>query len=185
MRRIFVLLCGVLLVGCGSNNLTEANNKNNIQQEAGKEETTQEVIEDNNDKVQESEKVDEEQEEIDMANQIHIETDGFVKNMDKIFEDLESYEGKTVTYEGLLVKADESNNQYAVVRNYDIDHGDHTHTIYVGLEVTSQEDMPEENSWVEVSGIIQRANSGEEEYPVLKIESITVLPEVGDVKVVD
>ncbi|MBP3887364.1 MAG: hypothetical protein J6F30_06880 [Cellulosilyticum sp.] len=194
MKRIFALLCGVLLVGCGSNNVSNNLEMNNTKQEIVSNEISQNNIEQNNstsevDKnntsdTNESLEIEEENNtDTNSPDVIHIETNNFVKDMDKIFEDLDDYEGKTLTYEGVLVKTEELNNQYAVVRNYDMNHGEHVHSIYVGLEINSDEELPEVNSWVNVTGTIKRANSGGEDYPVLQIETITVMPEVGELKV--
>ena len=208
VKRILALLCGVLLVGCGNANApttedklqqvvnneqtsqNDTNDKDNMQddlensEEHSKEENSKEESSNKDDlKEDTSQAVDEI--EIGESADIHIETKGFVENMDKIFTDLEEYEGKTLSYEGVLIKTEESGDQYAVVRTHEVSHGDHTHSIYVGLETAYDGEWPEVNSWVKVSGTIQKANTGGEDYPVLQINEIEVMPEVGDLNVID
>ena len=48
MKRIFALLCGVLLVGCGSNNVSSNPEMNNTNQEVVSNEISQNNIEQNN-----------------------------------------------------------------------------------------------------------------------------------------
>lgn len=122
---------------------------------------------------------------VDENGVLHIETSGFVKDMDEVFENLEDYEGKTLSYEGILIQTDEATKQHAVARVYDMDHGDHSHSIYVGLDVNYDGEWPKLNSWVKVEGTIERANAGGEDYPVLKVKEMTVTPEVGELTVVD
>ena len=177
MKRIFALLCGVLLVGCGNGDT--APNKENHKQEVAQQETTQTDKE-----IEVTEKVEESIPQ-NANGEIEIQTEGFVQNMDKIFTDLDQYEGKTLTYEGLLIQTEEETNQHAVVRVYEVNHDDHSHSIYVGLETTYEGEWPEVNNWVQVKGTIERANDGGEDYPSLKIEELTVMPEQGELTVLN
>lgn len=180
MKRIMALLCGVLLVGCGNNNAPAVSQQDQTQQEVIKDEASQQDKENQETTVEEKDEV-----ETDESTGIHIETEGFVENMDKIFTDLDDYEGKTLTYEGALIQTEEETNQYAVARVYEMNHDDHSHSMYVGLEATYEGEWPEVDSWVKVTGTIQRANSGGEDYPVLHVTEITVMPEKGQLNVIN
>ena len=75
MRRIFVLLCGVLLVGCGNTNVTEKVEQENITQESVQEENT--VVD-----GEVEENIENEAPIIeDELGVMHIGTEGFVENM--------------------------------------------------------------------------------------------------------
>ena len=110
---------------------------------------------------------------------IQIESENFIADMDKIIERLDEYEGKQLTYEGFIVQTDKADGTYAVVRNYELDHGNHAHTIHVGMDATYDGEWPKVDSWVKVTGVIERNNSGAGDYPVLHIEQMQVMPERG------
>ena len=55
----------------------------------------------------------------------------------------------------------------------------------MGLDTNYEGEWPELNSWVQVKGRIEKANNGGEDYPVLQIEEITVMPEQGDLTVLN
>ncbi|MBE6024538.1 MAG: hypothetical protein E7231_15395 [Cellulosilyticum sp.] len=195
MKRIFALLCTVLLVGCGSGEQNATKQNETSQQEVVQEQTSQSEESASNNKENNRSEVSNNKEENQTARpskeqngqsesgEIRIETEGFVENMDKLFTDLDKYEGKTVSYEGLLIEIDEATHQHAVVRLYEVNHEDHSHSIYVGLNVNYDGEWPLLDSWVQVRGTIERSNDGGEDYPTLKVDEITVLPEQGQLAV--
>lgn len=182
MKRALALLCGVLLVGCGStkeaetpitnNKQTVENNKQEIEEQQEQAEITEEAT-----TVEETTQLNKEE----LEDAIRIESENFIADMDEIFINLAEYEGKVLTYEGLLIQDEEE--QYAVVRTYELDHGDHSHSIYVGMDASYTGEWPEEESWVRVTGTIQRTNEGGDDYPILSIDTIEALPQRGQVMV--
>lgn len=186
MKRLFALLCGVILVGCGNTETHNLADSNITNQESSHENSNETVTEENHDDTQHNHEETEDDTPIakDENGVMHIETVGFVENMDKLFVDLDDYVGETLTYEGLLIQSDEETGQHAVVRVYEMDHGDHEHSIYVGLDAKYDGEWPELNSWVKVTGTIEVANQGGEDYPVLNIKEIE-LAEKGELTVVD
>lgn len=178
-KMIAAALLGALaLTGCGS-----SNSENKVQESVA---STQETAAQTEEQIALNENADQEAGTSQLLSaEIAIGDDYFIENMDKIFIDLDEYEGKTLTYEGFIATVGEEEEGYAVVRNYELDHGDHSHTIHVGMDVLYDGTWPELDSWVKVTGIITRQNAGGEDYPALQVEEMIVMPERGQETVVN
>lgn len=118
-------------------------------------------------------------------NEIVIGDENFVADLDKIYMDIEAYEGKTIRYEGFIAEAgvDEEHLEHVVARYYEVADGDHTHKILVGLYNTYNGEWPEEGTWVEVEGTILKQGEPDAYYPLLEISKITVKEERGQEQV--
>lgn len=164
-----LLLCSLLLTGCISTNLENS-------------EVAEEVV----DVQKRQDTLSINLVETENPNDtVKIGDRHFIEKMDKIFSDLTAYEGKTLTYEGFVAATGEDGEGYAVVRNYELNHGDHSHMIHVGMEVLYSREWPKLDSWVQVTGKIERHNVGGEDYPVLQAEELTILSQRGQDTVID
>lgn len=176
-KALMIALSITLLTGCASKiNTTEQTSHDQIV-------TYITVDGEEKDKVEhesvETHREDKETNQTILRETIQVESENFIADMDKIFEKLDEYEGMQLAYEGFIVQTDEADGTYAVVRNYELDHGDHAHTIHVGMDATYDGEWPKVDSWVKVTGVIERNNSGAGDYPVLHIEQMQVMPERG------
>lgn len=174
MKKLILILLSLLLVGCTGTDINTNTQDNTVSNNEGQNSSLT-VDDEGGDTVGIDQEVAEYENSTDI---IEIKDDSFIADMDKIYEDLDGYEGEILKYEGIVthVGSDEGLDEYAVTRYYDLDHGDHSHSILVGLNCIYEGTWPEENSWVEVVGYIEKANVGGEDYPVLRIDRITSKP---------
>lgn len=110
---------------------------------------------------------------------ITIQDDTFVTQMEDIFVNLDDYIGKTVTFEGFVMPTDEEESQYGITRFYEQDHGDHSHTLLVGLVCSYDGTWPAQDTWVEVTVTIDKTNSDSDPTPIGIIQELTVKEERG------
>lgn len=110
---------------------------------------------------------------------ITIQDDTFVTQMEDIFINLDDYIGKTVTFEGFVMPLDEEEKQYGITRFYEQDHGDHSHTLLVGLVCSYDGTWPAQDTWVEVTVAIDKAESEDGVTPIGIIQELIVKEERG------
>lgn len=116
---------------------------------------------------------------------IAIGDEDFIEEMDRIYIEASSYEGRRMTYEGFVAEIGENEEgaQYTVARFFDIDHEDHNHTILVGMNSIYEGKWPAVDTWVRVEGTIELQDVGGEPYPILRVETLETLPTRGQEKV--
>lgn len=110
---------------------------------------------------------------------ITIQDDTFVTQMEDIFINLDDYIGKTVTFEGFVTPIDEEGSQYGITRFYEQDHGDHSHTLLVGLVCSYDGTWPAQDTWVEVTVTIDKVESEDGLTPIGIIQELIVKEERG------
>ncbi len=102
---------------------------------------------------------------------ILIKDETFITQLDDIFINLDEYIGKTLKIQGIVKVIDDSN--FSITRLYDMDHGDHTDEVFVGIDANYSGNIPSHDTWVEASGVIDKQLKNGEEKPVLKIQTIS------------
>lgn len=104
----------------------------------------------------------------------------FVAQIQEIYTNREDYIGKRIKYQGFYhTFFDEQNNEMinAIVRYGPGCCGD---DFFVGFEVSWIEKYPEEDDWVEVSGIVESYEYEGEYYLRVQIEALDILDERGN-----
>jgi hypothetical protein len=107
----------------------------------------------------------------------------FVGQINDIYSNPEDYLGKTIRYEGLYTYFENNydDTRYDCVIRYGPgccgNDGD------VGLEIAWEGDMPEENDWVEVTGVVESYKENGWQYLRVRAASLNVLPVRGNEKV--
>ena len=123
-------------------------------------------------------------ERIDINNiDITIKDDTFITQMDEVYINIYDYIGKTMKVEGIVKNV--SGKMFTVVRLYDMQHGDHSHEVTVGVDAEYDGEVPAEDSWVEIIGVIDKQVKDEKDVPVLKVKSLENKFTWGQVKVVN
>lgn len=137
-----------------------------------------EAVSDTNDKENlENESIEINDENIDII----IPDDNFITVMDSVFDNLPFYSGKRMKVEGIV--ANVSENNFSVIRLYDMEHDDHTHEVTVGINVVYEGEIPQEETWVEVIGTIDSKIINGNLSPILKVEKIEKKFSWGQAKV--
>lgn len=155
MKKHLLLALTLLLVGCNTNTAVSPDTPN----------TSQEVVS---------------TPALDTDNTpITIQDDTFVTQMEDIFINLDDYIGETVTFEGFVMPTDEEETQYGITRFYEQDHGDHSHTLLVGLVCSYDGTWPAQDTWVEVTVTIDKAESEDGVTPIGIIQELIVKEERG------
>lgn len=105
-----------------------------------------------------------------------IGNENFVTDTDKLYEYLPEYIGKTLQYEGMVSQIEEG--RMAIIRLYDLEHEEHAHEIYVGLDAVYQGTWPAEKTWVRVTGVIEEGldETTGELYPLLQVLTLEEIP---------
>lgn len=117
-----------------------------------------------------------------MGDNIIIKDESFVTQLDEIFGDIDSYVGKTITVEG-KVQHDEDGEGFLILRLYEVAHEDHSHQYDVGISAKYSGELPKEDSWVRVTGKIEKAYIVDRDEPVVNVETIEVLDTEGQYNV--
>lgn len=186
-KLIVIMILGVIVIGGGIYWLIDSHSKQAELQKL--EETSQTVMPSETEEVVLAEdKVSEEALlEPDESGVIQIDENHFVTQMDQIFEEIDRYEGKQLTYEGFVASAglEDVNEQKVVARYYELMDGDHSHTILVGLQNSYTGQWPEDQTWVSVTGILKKGGSEGSYYPILEIQEMIPLDEPGLETVID
>lgn len=114
---------------------------------------------------------------------IIIKDDTFITQMDEVFINIYNYVGKTMKVEGIVKNV--SGNKFTLVRLYDMQHEDHSHEVTVGIDAEYDGEVLVEDSWVEISGVIDKQFKDEKDRPVLKVKSLEKKFTWGQAKVVN
>lgn len=109
----------------------------------------------------------------DLSNIIEITDNFFIEQTNDVYYNLDDYIGKTIKIEGLIYSYEDSNGDicYAVVRNTP---GCCGNDGLAGLDIRYDEDYPEENTWVEIIGVVGTDNVYDSEIPVIQVYSINI-----------
>lgn len=96
----------------------------------------------------------------------------FIEQTNDIFINLEDYVGRTVTFEGLIYSYEDEKGDtlYAVVRNTP---GCCGNDGLAGLDIRYDKDYPKQDTWVEVTGVIEAETVNGTEIPAVKLSSMT------------
>lgn len=147
-------------------------------------EDTQLQKEDNTSEDASKAEVESSNEQSDINNiDITIKDDTFITQMDEVFINIYDYIGKTMKVEGIVKNVLGKN--FAVVRLYDMQHEDHSHEVTVGIDAEYDGEVPAEDSWVEIIGVIDKQVRDEKDRPVLKVKSLEKKFTWGQAKVVN
>lgn len=115
---------------------------------------------------------------------IEIEENLFIAQTNDIYINTDDYLGKTVKYEGifLIENWEETDSTYYYVIRYGP--GCCGYDSNAGFEVIwddeSNVDYPEDDEWVEASGILEKYEEDGFDYLRVRLTSLTVLKERGD-----
>ena len=112
----------------------------------------------------------------DTSNMIEITDNFFIEQTNDLYLNLNDYIGKTIKIEGLIYFYDDSNGDicYAVVRNTP---GCCGNDGLAGLDIRYDEDYPEENTWVEVIGVVGTDTTYGSKIPAIQVSSMTIKEE--------
>lgn len=110
---------------------------------------------------------------------ITIQDDTFFTQMEDIFVNLDDYIGKTVTFEGFVMPTGEEEHPYGITRFYEEDHGDHSHTLLIGLVCSYDGTWPAQDTWVEVTVTIDKVDGELGATPIGMIQQLTIKEERG------
>lgn len=170
---IFIILSVLLLVSCGDD-LSESNTNKVVV------ETT--LTKELDDKTSETSKQDVnpvEEKEIPDDGRIYIREKMFLAQINDIYINLHEYLGKEIYYEGFMLYYDveELNKTFNyVVRNGP---GCCGNDAFIGFEILWNGEMPEENEWLEVSGVLEEYEEDGMSYLRLRLNSLEILEERG------
>ncbi|WP_293981090.1 hypothetical protein [uncultured Clostridium sp.] len=187
-KLVLALLLSVfsILVACNIDNEHEtgiSDEINNItinQEGTSNQETsgTQSQSEEDSERESNTEALDEDSEtnsssseKFDMKNiDVVIEDESFITQMDVVFQNIDSYVGKTMKVEGFIGGID--GKRFKVLRLYDMAHEDHSHEITVGVNAEYDGEIPAEDTWVEIAGVITKGTVDGREQPVIKVKRL-------------
>lgn len=116
-----------------------------------------------------------------MGDNITIKDETFVAQLDEIFLDIDSYVGKTITVEGLV--SDAKSDRFSIIRYYDAPHEDHTHEVPVGIIGFADSNIPADETWVKVTGKIEKKHLNDRDEPIIRVQSVEKLETEGQIKV--
>lgn len=107
----------------------------------------------------------------DTSNMIEITDNFFIQQTNDVYLNLNDYIGKTIKIEGLIYSYQDTNGDicYAVVRNTPGCCGSDG---LAGLDIRYNEDYPEEDTWVEVIGVVSSDTMYGSEIPAIQVSSI-------------
>lgn len=177
--RLMILGCLVfgIMVGCasneaktgsGSSSKTESSEGSSMTQEEKDKAHAEEIegqmkydAQNNNSSAQNS-SVD----TSTIPDEIIINDEGFVTDLDKIFNNVSAYAGKKITVEGFVRNINGKN--FSVLRYYDMPHEDHTDEVTVGINIEYDGEMPKTDDWVKVTGTIGAENYNGSKQPIIK-----------------
>ena len=110
---------------------------------------------------------------IDTSNIIEITDNYFIEQTNDVFLNLNDYIGKTIKIEGLIYSYQATNGDtcYAVVRNTPGCCGSDG---LAGLDIRYDGDYPEEDTWVEVIGVVETDTMYGNKIPAIQIYSMKI-----------
>ena len=167
---LIIVLLGILL----AYNAFDNKHKQTIEKEKTSEELVSKDsnLQSNNDKEIGNEiNKGSESEKVSMNNiDVVIGDENFISDMDNIFVNLDNYVGKTMKVEGFVGGV--IGNEFKVLRLYDMTHDDHSHEVTVGINVVYDGEIPAEDTWVEVTGVITKEVIDGKSQPVIKVQRL-------------
>ena len=106
-------------------------------------------------------------------NMVEITDNFFIEQTNDLYLNLNDYIGKTIKIEGLIYSYEDSNGDicYAVVRNTP---GCCGNDGLAGLDIRYDEDYPEEDTWVEVIGVVGTDTMYGSKIPAIQVSSMTI-----------
>ena len=104
---------------------------------------------------------------------VEITDNFFIEQTNDLYLNLNDYIGKTIKIEGLIYSYQDFNGDicYAVVRNTPGCCGSDG---LAGLDIRYNEDYPEEDTWVEVIGVVGSDTMSGRKIPAIQVSSMTV-----------
>ncbi|WP_318066362.1 TIGR03943 family putative permease subunit [Clostridium boliviensis] len=110
---------------------------------------------------------------------LEIEEDKFVSQVGEIYNYPDKYVGETVRYQGYIyLEEDEGKDYYFVVRNtYACDCGEEESI--VGFEIAWEGDIPEEGTWVEVTGVLDTYTEEDNQYILVRVSGLDIKDKSG------
>ena len=113
---------------------------------------------------------------------LNVTEDAFLNMITDINNEPASYIGRTIKLEGMFKEDKHNRHSHCYVyRNaavYDHDHG-HEHINKIGLEFDYNGNMPKENDWISVVGILRNSTRNEHNSITLKASNVIILSERG------
>jgi len=108
-----------------------------------------------------------------MNNMVEITDNFFIEQTNDLYLNLNDYIGKTIKIEGLIYSYEDSNGDicYAVVRNTP---GCCGNDGMAGLDIRYDEDYPEEDTWVEVIGVVGTDTMYGSKIPAIQVSSMKI-----------
>ena len=109
----------------------------------------------------------------DTNNMVEITDNFFIEQTNDLYINLNNYMGKTIKIEGLIYSYEDSNGDicYAVVRNTPGCCGSDG---LAGLDIRYDEDYPEEDTWVEVIGVVGTDTMYGSKIPAIQVSSMKI-----------
>ncbi len=110
--------------------------------------------------------------EADLNNIVEITDNYFIESTNDVYVNLDEYLGKTIKMQGLIYSYEGAGDRlcYAVVRNTP---GCCGNDGLAGIDISYDKEYPEDDTWVEVIGVVTKEKSYGGYIPVLQIYSIT------------
>ena len=107
----------------------------------------------------------------DMNNLVEITDNYFIEQTNDVYLNLNDYIGKTIKIQGLIYSYNDSNGDicYAVVRNTP---GCCGNDGLAGLDIRYDGEYPEENTWVEVVGVMGKDTVYHSDVPAIQVSSL-------------
>ncbi|HCW54352.1 MAG TPA: hypothetical protein DG753_11585 [Clostridium sp.] len=184
--RLLILSCMIfgIMAGCSSN---ESKNGSATQSDKSSSSSTNFTDEEKKkaqqDEIEEQQKYDLENKSLsdsssgnsdsvssETSDKIVIKDEGFITELDKIFDNVSAYEGKSITIEGFVRNI--NGNNFSVLRYYDMPHEDHTDEVTVGINVTYDGEMPKNDEWVLITGTIESETYEGTKQPIIKASKV-------------
>ncbi|NME83371.1 hypothetical protein [Clostridium sp. SM-530-WT-3G] len=180
-KIIGLLLLGCMtlgiMTGCSSNeNKNGSTTQSNNSSTSSSNMTEEEKKKAQQDEIEEQKKYDLENKSSsdssssETSDKIVIKDEGFITDLDKIFDNVSAYEGKSITIEGFVRNV--NGNNFSVLRYYDMPHEDHTDEVTVGINVTYDGEMPKDDEWVLVTGTIESEMYDGVKQPIIKASKV-------------
>lgn len=178
--RLIILGCLVfgIMVGCASNGAKTGSGSSSESQAAQSDGMTEEEKDKaHKEEIEEQRKYDAQNNKTtssenssvqanEIPEEIVIKDDGFITDLDKIFNSVDLYAGKKITVEGFVRNINGKN--FSVLRYYDMPHEDHTDEVTVGINVQYDGEMPKSDDWVLVTGTIESEDYNGVKQPIIK-----------------
>lgn len=107
----------------------------------------------------------------DTNNMVEITDNYFIEQTNDVYLNLDDYIGKTIKMQGLIYTYNDSNGDicYAVVRNTP---GCCGNDGLAGLDIRYDGEYPEENTWVEVVGVMGKDTVYNSDVPAIQVASL-------------